>query len=411
MRKDSAAITYMTLPSGMRMVHMHARGASTAIAGVTARVGSRDDAHDAHGIAHMVEHNIFKGTQRRSSWHIINRMEAVGGELNAFTTKEETVVYSIYPAGNTARATELIADLVQNSRFPERELDKERQVIADEIDSYLDSPADAVYDDFDDLLFAGSPLGHNILGSKTDIALIDSEQCRRYLRKHYTAQNMVAFYSGPESASRVAATFSRYFDPPQEAAPSVHEAPPVTAAFHTHRHIDSHQDHNILGARLPGMFSPERHCYALLTNILGGPGMNSLLNVALRERRGLVYSVEASAAWYTDCGAFTVYYGCDPADTPRCRRLVEQCIGSIADGSAISARRLEQAKRQYLGQLVVAADNRENRILSIARSTLFCGRAAEPSETDERIHAVTADALSAAAATLTDASTLTLGPI
>ena len=191
MRKDSAAITYMTLPSGMRMVHMHARGASTAIAGVTARVGSRDDAHDAHGIAHMVEHNIFKGTQRRSSWHIINRMEAVGGELNAFTTKEETVVYSIYPAGNTARATELIADLVQNSRFPERELDKERQVIADEIDSYLDSPADAVYDDFDDLLFAGSPLGHNILGSKTDIAHIDSEQCRRYLHKHYTAQNMV----------------------------------------------------------------------------------------------------------------------------------------------------------------------------------------------------------------------------
>lgn len=395
----------------MRMVHVHARGAATAVAGITARVGSRDDGDDARGIAHMVEHNIFKGTLRRSSWHIINRMEAVGGELNAFTTKEETVVYSVYPAGNTARAAELIADLVQNSQFPERELDKERQVIADEIDSYLDSPADAVYDDFDDLLFAGSDLGHNILGSKTDIAGIGPEQCREYLRRHYTAANMVAFYSGPESAARVLATFAGHFNPPAGSGePVQHPAPPVNAAFHTMRRIDSHQDHNILGARLPGMFSPERHCYALLTNILGGPGMNSLLNVALRERRGLVYSVEASCAWYTDCGAFTVYYGCDPDDTARCRKLIEQTIAGVADGHAITPRALEMAKRQYLGQLVVAADNRENSILGIARSTLFCGRAAEPAETEQRIRAVTPEALAAAAATLTQNSTLTLGP-
>lgn len=273
MRSHTSDISYHTLPCGMRMVHVHSRGAATAIAGITARVGSRDDGPEAHGIAHMVEHNIFKGTERRSSWHIINRMEAVGGELNAFTTKEETVVYSIYPAGNTARAAELIADLVQNSQFPQRELDKERQVIADEIDSYLDSPADAVYDDFDDLLFAGSSLGHNILGSKEDIGKITSEQCRAYLRQHYTADNMVAFYSGPEALARVLATFATRFNPPQSPSASTSTAaqPPHTAPFHVRRSIDSHQDHNIIGARLPGMFSPERHCFALLTNILGGP--------------------------------------------------------------------------------------------------------------------------------------------
>lgn len=410
-RKHKNDTTYHILSCGMRMVHVHAPGTASAIAGVTTRVGSRDDAPDAHGIAHMVEHNIFKGTQRRSSWHIINRMEAVGGELNAYTTKEETVVYSIYPAGNTARAAELISDLLQNSKFPKKELDKERQVIADEIDSYLDSPADAVFDDFDDMLFAGSSLGHNILGSKSDIERIDSEQCRAYLRHHYTADKMLAFYSGPESATRVAATFERYFHPqPGNDEHSTTGAPAVAAPFDIRRPIESHQDHTIIGARLPGMFSPERHTYALLTNILGGPGMNSLLNISLRERRGLVYSVDASAIWYTDCGAFTVYFGCDPSDTERCRTLVRKCIADVAEGRAINERRLEMAKRQYLGQIVVGSENRESRVLGIARAALFIGKAATAEETESAVRAVGLDALTAAAATIIESSTLTLGP-
>ncbi|MDE6487533.1 MAG: insulinase family protein [Muribaculaceae bacterium] len=411
MRDRSNPVSYTTLPSGMRMVHVLTRGAATAICGITARVGSRDDGPDAHGIAHMVEHTIFKGTAKRSSWHIINRMEAVGGELNAFTTKEETVVYSIYPAGNTARAAELIADLVQNSQFPERELHKERQVIADEIDSYLDSPSEAVYDEFDELLFAGSSLSHNILGSKEAIDRIGPAECRAYLRRHYTADNMVAFYSGPESAARVAATFGRIFTPAASETPRIPQAaPPSVAPFCKRRAIDSHQDHTIVGARLPGMFSPERHTYALLTNILGGPGMNSLLNVALRERRGLVYSVEASTAWYTDCGAFTVYYGCDPVDSRRCLGLVRDCVARVADGSLLSPRRMEMARKQFLGQLIVSSDNRESSILGIARATLFHGRAATAAETEERLRAVSPADVRQAAATLADASVLTLGP-
>lgn len=410
MRKTDRQIEYATLDCGLRLVHVHTPGAATAIAGVTARVGSRDDAEDAHGLAHLVEHTIFKGTKHRSPWHIINRMEAVGGELNAFTTKEETTVYSIYPAGNTARAAELIADLVQNSQFPAKELEKERQVIADEIDSYLDSPADAVYDDFDELLFDGSPLGHNILGSREDIARITPELCRAYLRQYYTAPNMVAFYSGPESIGRVAAVFSRHMRPSAEEVVHTRLTQPDVAPFDVRRRIDSHQDHNLMGTRLPDMYDPSRFSVALLTNILGGPGMNSLLNVALRERRGLVYTVEASSTWYSDCGAFAVYFGCDPDDSARCRRLVQECIGRIAAGDAITERTLEMAKRQYLGQLIVASDNRENSILGIARATLFHGRASLPAETTEHIRSVSLADITQAASRLTSLSTLTLGP-
>ena len=165
-----------------------------------------------------------------------------------------------------------------------------------------------------------------------------------------------------------------------------------------------------MGARLPGMFAPERYAYALLTNILGGPGMNSLLNIALRERRGLVYSVDASTAWYTDCGAFTIYFGCDPADTTQCRRLAEKCIAGIAERKALNERKLEMAKRQYAGQLVVASENRESRVLGIARSVLFCGKALTANETEARIRAVTLDDLAVAAAELMRYSVLTLGP-
>ena len=404
-------MSYHTLPCGMRMVHVHTPGAATAISGVTVGTGSRDDGDDAHGMAHMVEHTIFKGTTKRNAGHIINRMEVVGGELNAFTTKEETVVYTVYPAGNTARAMELLADLVSNSQFPQKELDKERQVVAEEIDSYLDSPADAVFDDFDDLLFAGSDLGHNILGSRDALDRIDSAACRAYLRKHYHADNMVAFYTGPESAARVVAVACTRFAPPRgDGSVSLRRAPEAVPPFEVRRSIDSHQDHTVAGARLPGFFSPDRYAYALLTNILGGPGMNSLLNVALRERRGLVYSVDASCAWYTDCGAFTVYYGCDPADTDLCTRLVRRTIERVADGTALSGRALEKAKKQYLGQLVVASDNRENNVLSIARSTLLAGRAATSAETAQRIMDVDMTALRRVAESLLPCSILTLGP-
>lgn len=411
MRVSEPRVSTATAPNGLRMVHLHVPGAAAGYFGVAVRAGSRDEAPSQRGLAHFVEHTLFKGTQRRSSWHIINRMEAVGGELNAYTTKEETVVYAVFPGGNPSRAAELISDLVQNSRFPDGELDKEREVVADEIDSYLDSPSEAVYDDFEDLIFAGSTLGHNILGDREALQSFDSAACRAWLERYYVPGNMVAFYAGGYSPDRVFSTIGRYFGDMRPGAVSRTESGvPVVAPFDKSRRIDSHQCHTLVGARTEGIYAADRYERALFTNVLGGPGMNSLLNVALRERRGLVYSVEASTGLFTDCGELVVYYGCDPDDNERCRRLVCETVQAVADG-ALTPRRLEMAKKQYLGQLTVASENVDSRILGLARQMLYRGRIAPRIETVEHVRAVSAADIECFAASLLPLSALTLGPV
>lgn len=392
------------------MLHTPAPRSAVGYVGVAVRVGARDEAPDDFGLAHFVEHTIFKGTVRRRAWHIINRMEAVGGELNAYTTKEETVIYSAFPGNNPRRAAELIADLVANSQFPAAELEKEREVVADEIDSYLDTPSEAVYDDFEDLMFAGSSLGHNILGTRQALERFDSEHCRHYLRRWYVPQNMVVFYAGSMRADSVFAileqTFAAVEGPmPERSAQAVPELRP----FEVHKSIDSHQAHTIMGARVGAIGNPDGDATALLTNILGGPGMNSLLNVALREHRGLVYNVEASTGIFSDCGALAIYYGCDPDDNLRCADLVRRTIEDVA-GGLISPRRLEMAKKQYLGQIVVANENLENRVLSNARAQLLLGRVRTTRQALDQIQAITADDIARLAANLLPLSRLTLGP-
>lgn len=408
MKMREPLIAYHTAPYGLRMVCLHRPSSAVGMAGLTVHAGSRDEAPSEHGLAHFVEHTIFKGTQRRSSWHIINRMEAVGGELNAYTTKEETVVYTVFPGSNLARAAELVADLAANSRFPAAQLDREREVVADEIDSYLDTPADAVFDDFEDTLFAGSPLGHNILGNADSLRTFDSAACRRYLSRWYTAPNSVAFYAGPLRPERAFAVLERQFAvlPTAESAHTP-AAVPCVAPFDIAKPIGSHQSHTIMGARTAGFTSPDRYALGLLTNIVGGPGMNSLLNMELRERRGLVYNVEASTGLFSDTGAFTVYFGCDHADEALCRTLVSETLQRVAAG-AITDRSLERAKKQYIGQMTVGSENMENRILGIARQTMFKGRAAAATETIDAVQAVSAAALSATAASLLPLSTLSL---
>lgn len=389
-----------TLPNGLRCVHHHRAGVRVGYFGVAVNAGSRDEQPGQEGLAHFVEHTIFKGTLRRRSHHIINRMEACGGELNAYTTKESTVVYSVFPAGNLSRAAELIADLITHSQFPTAELDKEREVVADEINSYLDMPSEAVYDDFEDLLFADTPLGHNILGTTESLARFDSATCRDYLRRYYVAGNMVLFYDGPDSPATVFRAMERWF-----AEVSSSEAPLRTASkatdipFRIRRDLDIHQSHTVIGAGTVDMFSPERHAMALLVNMLGGPGMNSLLNVALREKRGLVYSVDASLVTLTDTGEFTIYYGCDSTDVDRCRRLIEATINRLACDN-LTSRRLESAKRQYLGQALVATDNRENSTLAMARAVLYKGRVMSDAQLIETINSITANDIRQAAETL-----------
>lgn len=390
---------YISLSNGIRAVCLPYAGGVDYF-GITVNAGSRDESAPQHGLAHFVEHTLFKGTAKRRSWHIINRMERVGGELNAFTTKEETVVYSIFPSRNLARAAELIADLVAGSRFPEQELIKEKDVVEDEINSYLDSPADAVFDDFEELIFAGSPLAHNILGTSECLRSFTGADCRRWLDRNFTPGEMTLFYLGGERPDRVRRVLENHFgrmDFPD--TPRGRKEPVEVGRFDVTRQLGLHQTHSVWGVRIPGLGDSRSHIYALLANIVGGPGMNSLLNVEMRERRGLVYSVDASAVSYSDCGLLTVYFGADADSLPACRRVMERVLSGLALRS-LSPRRLEEAKRQYVGQLAVSSENREQTALSAGRSLLYNGRVITHEERVARIMEITPQQFAEAAATL-----------
>lgn len=397
MAKDyPTPLTYHTLSNRLRVVHRYC-ASEVEYCGLCVMVGSRNENTDQFGLAHFVEHTIFKGTDRRRSWHIINRMESVGGELNAFTSEESTTVYSSFPAGNLTRAVELIADLVSRSRFPEAEIDREREVVLDEVDSYLDSPSEAIFDDFNELLFAGSGLGHNILGTEAAIKSFTPATCREFLDSYYTPGNMVLFYMGPTRPDRVisiAERFMGHFNHPDTEVRRI--VPPEVVPFDTFRDLGTHQSHTIIGARIPGMYADKNRAYSLLTNIIGGPCMNSLLNVALRERRGYVYSVDAYTSLFTDCGELTIYYGCDPEHVKPCRRIIFDTLRRLAD-SPLKERTLAAAKKQYVGQTIVAAENREQMALSTGRALLFNGHVAPQEEIVERIMSLTSENIRMAA--------------
>lgn len=400
-------ISYAVLGNSLRVVTRR-NGSPVAHFGVAINAGSRDERPGEYGLAHFVEHTIFKGTRRRRAWHILNRMELVGGELNAYTTKEETMLYSTFPAGNLERAADLIADLVEDSQFPAVEIDRERLVVADEIDSYLDVPAEGIFDDFEDLIFAGSPLGHNILGNEKELEGFSTDVCRGYLTRFYTPGEMVVFYSGPETSAKVLRTVEKCFRSlTRPDTPRGREVPVVVPEFDQERQIDSHQAHTVMGARVPGMLDSGRYAMALLTNMLGGPGMNSLLNVALRERRGLVYTIDAGTTMMSDTGLFTIYFGCDREDVGRCRRLVNNVIGDIAD-KGVTPSKLAEAKKQYLGQLAVASVNTEQNALSMARSTLYRGSVVTSAQVRAEIEAVDVARLRDCALRLTSLSRLTM---
>lgn len=398
-----------TLSNGLRLVHVPGNG-NVAYCGVAVNVGSRDDAPGHYGMAHFVEHTIFKGTSHRSAWHIINRMESVGGELNAYTTKEGTVVYSVMPKDYLDRATELIADLVTNSVFPEVQLNREREVVMDEVDSYRDTPSEAVYDDWEDKFFAGSELGHNILGNEHDLESISGEDCRNYLLQHYVPENMVYFVYGDIPSKKALRLAERYFLPIEQRAlvRPARVMPAEVAPFRESINIGSHQCHTVLGTRLFDMRDDRRYAMALLNNMLGGPGMNSLLNVQLRERRGMVYAVESNVSLMSDCGMFQVYFGCDSHHVDPCMRIVGDVINRLAE-QPLTARHLDAVKRQYAGQLLVASSSGEALALSAAKSMLYFGRVITERETMQRIEAVTPEEMMQAAQMLVPSrwSTLT----
>ncbi|WP_407402403.1 M16 family metallopeptidase [Sodaliphilus sp.] len=390
-----------TLSSGLKMVHIN-RMSPVAWCGLAVNAGSRDDLPGKHGLAHFVEHTIFKGTTHRRSWHILNRMESVGGELNAYTTKEGTMLYSLFPEQHMARAVELLGDLVKNSVFPEAELERELDVVLEEVAGYRDQPAEAAYDDFEDLMFAGSALGHNILGCEEHLRTITREDCLHYLKNLYVPGNMVFFSVGPMKPERVFRLVERHLGELHHKASWALDrtAPLPLAPQRREEKTGSHQAHTIVGAQLPGMGHPLRYAMALLNNMLGGPGMNSMLNVNLRERRGYVYTVESSVTQFTDCGLLEIYLGCDYDDVKTSLKVIDRITAGLAE-HALTPHQLDAWKKQYCGQLTVAADSTEYLAMNAGKNLLRHGTVSTIDQTVERIMAVTADELRQAAEMIT----------
>lgn len=379
-----------TLPNGLRIVCRPSLS-NIAYCGFAVDAGTRDEAENEQGMAHFVEHLIFKGTRKRKAWHILNRMEAVGGDLNAYTNKEEMVVYSAFLSEDMPRAVELLSDIVFNSIFPQREIERETEVIIDEIQSYEDNPAELIFDDFEDMVFRGHPLGRNILGRPEQLRQFRTSDVLAFTKRLYHPSNMVFFYQGKVDFKKLVRLLEKLTaDIPAGEVKDQRIPPPLYIPEHLVISKDTHQAHVMLGSRGYDAYNDKRTALYLLNNILGGPGMNSRLNVALRERRGLVYNVESNLTSYTDTGVFCIYFGTDPEDVDTCLKLTYKELKRMRDVKMTSSQ-LAAAKKQLIGQICVASDNFENNALSMAKTFLHYNKFENLPELCERIGTLTAD--------------------
>lgn len=380
------------LPNGLRIIHKPTLS-KVAYCGFAIDAGTRDEEENEQGMAHFVEHLIFKGTEKRKAWHILNRMENVGGDLNAYTNKEETVVYSAFLTEHLERAMELLGDIVFHSTFPQHEIEKETEVIIDEIQSYEDTPSELIFDDFEDLIFRNHPLGRNILGKPDLLRGFRSEDVLSFTRRYYPPGNMVFFVQGQYDFKKVVRLATKYFsDVPAVDVVSRRVPPPLYVPEQLTIAKDTHQAHVMIGSRGYHAFDDKRTALYLLNNILGGPGMNSRLNVALRERRGLVYTVESNLTSYTDTGAFCIYFGTDLEDMDTCLRLTYKELKRMRDNK-MSPSQLAAAKKQLIGQIGVASDNFENNALGMAKTYLHYHKYESSESVFQRIEALTAEQL------------------
>ncbi len=390
---------FVTLNNGIRLLYAYTKS-PVSICGFAINAGTRDEHDDELGMAHFVEHMLFKGTATRRSTQVIAELENVGGQLDAYTEKEETFVYSSIPSAYTAKAIRLLADIVLHSTFPQEEIEKERLVILDEIESYNDSPSELIYDDIEELLYPNHPIGRAILGKAEVLETFTSEKMKAFTRRLYTADNLLFFYSGHVSLERITNYCNACFDADLTPHAQTLRTQP-TAARGISRTIEKEtsQAHCMIGCEALPLNDEKRFTLALLNNILGGPMMSSRLNMAIRERRALAYTVESLTTAYSDTGLWTVYFGCDHDDVDTCTRLVERELHRLAT-TPLSARLLARAKRQLLGQLLIASQNAENTILGMAKVALHNNMNPTDIKAEEMIKAITADDLQQLAQTM-----------
>lgn len=364
-----------TLDNGLRAIHCPS-ASPVVYCGYEVCAGTRDEKEGEEGMAHFCEHTTFKGTRHRSAMQILNRLESVGGDLNAFTNKEDTVYYSAILKDHFPRAVDLLTDIVFGSTYPQAEIDKEVEVICDEIESYNDSPAELIFDDFENAIFAGHPLGHNILGSADILRTYTTADALRFTQRYYRPENTVFFVYGDVDFKSVVRQLKRATSAFPAAQPLIDVTPSITLPPYQPQHIvhdkGTHQAHVMVGNRAYSAHDANRLPLYLLNNILGGPGMNARLNISLRERNALVYTVESSMVSYSDTGLWCTYFGCDPKDVKKCLRLVRRELDRVMD-RPLSESQLKAAKRQIKGQIGVACDNRESFALDFGKAFLHYG--------------------------------------
>ena len=415
-----------TLDNGLRIIHLPS-DSKVVYCGYQINAGTRDEEPGEEGLAHFCEHVTFKGTERRKAWHILNCLESVGGDLNAYTNKEGTVYYAAILKEHIARAVDLLSDIVFHSTYPQQEIDKEVEVICDEIESYNDSPAELIYDEFENILFKGNSLGHNILGTAEQVRQFTTEDALRFTQKLYRPDNAVFFAYGDIDFKKLVTLLKRSVGSEELRVKSEEfnccEERRVKSTGSEERRVKSeesnspegqtimmekhtHQAHVMIGTQAYDVHDDRRMPLYLLNNILGGPGMNAKLNLALREHNGLVYTVESTMVAYGDTGTWSIYFGCDEHDVKRCLRLVRKELDKFME-KPLSDAQLRAAKKQIKGQIGVACDNRENFALDFGKSFLHYGWEKNVDRLYEQVDAITAQQMQAVAQELFDEHRLT----
>ena len=430
-----------TLDNGLRIIHLPS-DSQVVYCGYQINAGTRNEELGEEGLAHFCEHVTFKGTERRKAWHILNCLESVGGDLNAYTNKEGTVYYSAILKEHIARAVDLLSDIVFHSVYPQTEIDKEVEVICDEIESYNDSPAELIYDEFENILFKGSPLGHNILGTAEQVRAFKTEDALRFTQKLYRPDNAIFFAYGDIDFKKLVKLLktlnfehgtlnfmnSKTSETPtaeMEAGDANHKVQSSkfnvqskevqSSKFNVQSKVagqtivmqkNTHQAHVMIGTQAYDVNDDRRMPLYLLNNMLGGPGMNAKLNLALREHNGLVYTVESTMVAYGDTGTWSIYFGCDEHDVKRCLRLVRKELDKFMQ-KPLSDAQLKAAKKQIKGQIGVACDNRENFALDFGKSFLHYGWEKNVDRLYEQVDEITAAQIQAVAQELFDKARLT----
>ena len=390
------------LENGLRIIALPS-ASPVVYCGYQLNVGTANELPDEEGIAHFCEHVTFKGTTRRTAIDVIHCLEQVGGDLNAFTTKTDTVYYSAILKDHLPRAIDLLTDIVFHSVYPQKEIDKEVEVICDEIESYNDSPAELIYDEFENIIFRGHPLGHSILGTTERVRKFTTEDALRFTKKHYQPMNSVFFAYGNIDFDNLLSLLEKENGckvkvkgetekPIEIPLPALSEYQPQTVKINKH----THQAHVMIGNRAYSIHDKRRMALYLLNNILGGPGMSARLNLALRERRGLVYTVDSSMVSYSLTGIWAIYFGCDADDLDECMSLVRVELDRFID-IALTDDELAVAKQQIKGQIGIACDNRENLALDFGKGFLHYGWKKDISALYRNIDAITAEEVQAVA--------------